>query len=517
MHYQNDISGMSGFISELKGGSAAPTPGPPATATGPLMSAAAAASVPSLRHPRSEHNGFMPPFPAFSGALSSSAGGAGPVSRTFSVLRNATGEASLGSFNNTIHHMPSSLSADPPVHPQPAPPRGPPSPIPHLHHSSFANTSSFHPLTSFTHLNHSPNSVPRQSLNFSPHPPPTSSAPAVATQPPSQLPSHADQPQNATSQNISPSTVASQRHSTAPPYSQQTSRPTHMSQATHAPMAPPYSQRPIETSAPKASNVMLRGAPKPFRPGYGVSQPGVQPTGTGYARHEMGMNGSQGVSSAAGSVVTTLPMSSDGHSQIIEGRRRESETPAKRARTVDRPSQLSPTPQRSTAGGGAWSGQTGYSGKGRESGDGHSSVPSEEQSRPERKREREKRRRETMNTRFNELAACLVISAGGKSDKESILAEAVEHVKKQKAKIEELSKQNGELLSEARDLRAEKSELRQDKNYLREERDQCKEELEALKSQLGIKRQKTGVKEEDATSTFVKREEVNGRKAEVQG
>lgn len=122
-----------------------------------------------------------------------------------------------------------------------------------------------------------------------------------------------------------------------------------------------------------------------------------------------------------------------------------------------------------------------------------------------------------MNTRFNELAACLVISAGGKSDKESILAEAVEHVKKQTAKIEELSRQNLELQSEARDLRAEKSELRQDKNYLREERDRYKEELDALKSQFGIKRQKTGVKEEDGTIVFVKREEANGIKTEVQG
>lgn len=113
-----------------------------------------------------------------------------------------------------------------------------------------------------------------------------------------------------------------------------------------------------------------------------------------------------------------------------------------------------------------------------------------------------------MNTRFNELAACLVISAGGKSDKESILAEAVEFVKKQTTKIDELSRQNRELQSEARDLRAEKSELRQDKNYLREERDRYKTKLDALKSQLGISEKKTGVKEE---------EEANNIKTEVEG
>ena len=41
--------------------------------------------------------------------------------------------------------------------------------------------------------------------------------------------------------------------------------------------------------------------------------------------------------------------------------------------------------------------------------------------------ENEKRRRETISTRFSEPVKCLFISAEGKSDKECILAEAVEH------------------------------------------------------------------------------------------
>lgn len=125
-----------------------------------------------------------------------------------------------------------------------------------------------------------------------------------------------------------------------------------------------------------------------------------------------------------------------------------------------------------------------------------------------------------MNTRFSELAACLVISAGGKSDKESILAEAVDHVKKQAAMIAELEKQNKDLMTEAKSLREEKIELRQDKNYIREERDRYKTELEALNSEH--KRRKrpkpdNGVKEDDqlATSAKLKEERVNGVKAEV--
>lgn len=116
-----------------------------------------------------------------------------------------------------------------------------------------------------------------------------------------------------------------------------------------------------------------------------------------------------------------------------------------------------------------------------------------------------------MNTRFNELAACLVISAGGKSDKESILAEAVDHVKKQAGVIAELQKQNRELLSEARDLRLEKTELRHDKNYIREERDRLKGEVERLVEELG------GRKRQRVDDSKRKEEELNGIKAEAKG
>ena len=125
-----------------------------------------------------------------------------------------------------------------------------------------------------------------------------------------------------------------------------------------------------------------------------------------------------------------------------------------------------------------------------------------------------------MNTRFSELAKCLVISAGGKSDKESILAEAVEHCKKQAATIRDLERQNQELMSAARELQAEKSDLRRDKNDLREEGDRLKEELEALKAELnGRKRQKVDheTKREDIKRQPTKRNgESNGtRRAEA--
>lgn len=93
-----------------------------------------------------------------------------------------------------------------------------------------------------------------------------------------------------------------------------------------------------------------------------------------------------------------------------------------------------------------------------------------------------------MNTRFNELAQCLVISAGGKSDKESVLAEAVEHCKKQASTIRNLERQNRELISEANVLRSEKTELRRDKNDLREERDRLKAELDSMRGDHKVKK-----------------------------
>lgn len=122
-----------------------------------------------------------------------------------------------------------------------------------------------------------------------------------------------------------------------------------------------------------------------------------------------------------------------------------------------------------------------------------------------------------MNTRFSELAACLVISAGGKTDKESILAEAVDHVKKQAAVIEDLEKQNKDLLAEAKSLREEKNELRQDKNYIRKERDTYKADVEALKSDNKRRkrsRSENGVKDDDSL-VKIKDERINGIKAEV--
>eukprot|EP00189_Rhodosorus_marinus_P011402 CAMPEP_0184751856 /NCGR_PEP_ID=MMETSP0315-20130426/43272_1 /TAXON_ID=101924 /ORGANISM="Rhodosorus marinus, Strain UTEX LB 2760" /LENGTH=275 /DNA_ID=CAMNT_0027231155 /DNA_START=99 /DNA_END=926 /DNA_ORIENTATION=+ len=101
---------------------------------------------------------------------------------------------------------------------------------------------------------------------------------------------------------------------------------------------------------------------------------------------------------------------------------------------------------------------------------------------PERKREREKRRREGLNLKFNELALMLPRSANGKLDKEGILIEAMDNLKRLNKVIMELNMQNQNLKSEIDEVRQEKAELRTDKTYVRAELDSAREEIKTLKA-----------------------------------
>lgn len=101
-----------------------------------------------------------------------------------------------------------------------------------------------------------------------------------------------------------------------------------------------------------------------------------------------------------------------------------------------------------------------------------------------RKKEREKRRRETMNSRFSELALMIPRTTNGKADKETILAEAIENAKRQSNSILELNLEKQALKREVEDLRAEKAELRTDKNYLRAELEAAREEVKSVRDDL---------------------------------
>jgi len=86
-----------------------------------------------------------------------------------------------------------------------------------------------------------------------------------------------------------------------------------------------------------------------------------------------------------------------------------------------------------------------------------------------KRRDRERKRRKTINVRFNELAVLVMRNGNGKSDKESVLADAIEHVRQQSSIILELTNKNQALSEELETQRAEKIELRADKRYLHDE------------------------------------------------
>jgi len=103
-----------------------------------------------------------------------------------------------------------------------------------------------------------------------------------------------------------------------------------------------------------------------------------------------------------------------------------------------------------------------------------------------RKRDRERRRRETMNEKFEELAGVLSSTTRGKAVKETILAESIEHIRRQNSMIEDMKSQIKLIRNELDDARLEKQEFRLDQSYLRRERDALRDENKRLRMDLNL-------------------------------
>lgn len=477
----------------------------------------------------------------------SSTNPSGPVSRTLPILRS-TGEPHLGPFNN-LQAMPSPLSADTSIQTQHLSQRSPSSPIPHLQQSTFLPNHAYHQfnVNNLSH-NQSPNNIARQTFNYTQQPPPQHHQhPSLRPSSQSQLLSinsaivnpNQQPPLNVNHQrSISNQPIQNQHIISSSAQLQQPSQSQSMIQSSpfqqqlavqHGIQAIVQHQQEQQTQNNVSPSDPSQSAQLSTQAAFNAPQQSSSPPP--YQNQNLDANlmlqatQQQPVPTTSRSVRTKASTQQPQSSTQITGlsvsnppeprkRGRGAQAP-KRARTnTERNQQNVNTEGRGKAQ--TWIGQTTSAAKNRSNNNAAISTPNntnatgntanssaptttntEEQSRPERKREREKRRRETMNTRFSELAGCLTISAGGKSDKESILAEAVEHVKKQATMIQDLEKQNRELMSAAQDLRAEKIEIRQDKNYIREERDRLKAELELLRSEQqsnpprGRKRQKS--------------------------
>ena len=87
-----------------------------------------------------------------------------------------------------------------------------------------------------------------------------------------------------------------------------------------------------------------------------------------------------------------------------------------------------------------------------------------------------------MKNKFGELQAIVIPAASGRTDKESILGEAVDYVRRQNKTIKDLKEQNESYKAEVADLRQEKAELRADKKQLRDEVDNLRKRLTQMQS-----------------------------------
>jgi len=118
-----------------------------------------------------------------------------------------------------------------------------------------------------------------------------------------------------------------------------------------------------------------------------------------------------------------------------------------------------------------------------------------EAGRSEKKRERERKRREMMNVKFEQLAAMTSRTSnldreadmqvqGPKVVKETILADAVDHITSLNRIIAEFKESNANLKAEVADLRSEKQELRTDNASLRSDRENLREENNRLREDM---------------------------------
>ncbi|XP_047334963.1 transcription factor bHLH104-like [Impatiens glandulifera] len=93
---------------------------------------------------------------------------------------------------------------------------------------------------------------------------------------------------------------------------------------------------------------------------------------------------------------------------------------------------------------------------------------------------REKLRREKLNERFLELSSVLEPGRPPKTDKLSILGDAIRVMSQLKAESEEHKENNQKLQDEIKTLKSEKNELREEKQVLKEDRDRIEQQLKCV-------------------------------------
>ncbi|KAJ7531085.1 hypothetical protein O6H91_14G031700 [Diphasiastrum complanatum] len=99
---------------------------------------------------------------------------------------------------------------------------------------------------------------------------------------------------------------------------------------------------------------------------------------------------------------------------------------------------------------------------------------------------REKMRRDRLNDRFTELSTALEPGRPPKTDKTTILSDAIRVLNQLRTEAEQLRDSNNQLRDAIKDLKAEKNELRDEKLRLKTEKEKLEQQVKALTLPAGF-------------------------------
>ncbi|GAA0174712.1 basic helix-loop-helix transcription factor [Lithospermum erythrorhizon] len=96
---------------------------------------------------------------------------------------------------------------------------------------------------------------------------------------------------------------------------------------------------------------------------------------------------------------------------------------------------------------------------------------------------REKMRRDRLNDKFMELGALLEPGRPPKTDKASVLVDAVRKLTQLRSEIQKLMETNSSLQEKIKELKTEKTELREDKQRMKAEKEKLEQQLKTMNAQ----------------------------------
>eukprot|EP00245_Coleochaete_scutata_P006861 TRINITY_DN21674_c0_g1_i1.p1 TRINITY_DN21674_c0_g1~~TRINITY_DN21674_c0_g1_i1.p1 ORF type:complete len:290 (-),score=75.00 TRINITY_DN21674_c0_g1_i1:945-1814(-) len=96
------------------------------------------------------------------------------------------------------------------------------------------------------------------------------------------------------------------------------------------------------------------------------------------------------------------------------------------------------------------------------------------------KANREKERRDRLNDRFLELSAALEPGRPPKTDKASILCDAVRIISQLRGEAKQLKESNQQLREQIKELKTEKNDLRDEKSRLKTEKERLEQQVKAI-------------------------------------